>query len=66
MVSNGAVQGGLAMWIRSDWRRRSRAIIALTLIVGVAGIGLSAAIAIPAYHDYSQRVKAQAIRQQAK
>lgn len=37
MVSNGAVQGALAMWIRCEWRRRSRAIIALTLIVGVAG-----------------------------
>lgn len=46
--------------------QRRWSIWGLVLIVGVAGIGLSAAIAIPAYHDYSQRVKAQAIRQQAK
>ena len=38
----------------------------LVLIVGVAGIGILAAIAIPAYNDYSQRAKAQAILQQAK
>ncbi len=46
--------------------QRRWSIWGLVLIVGVAGIGILAAIAIPAYHDYSQRVKAQAILQQAK
>ena len=37
LVSNEAVNGAVALWVRADWRRRSRLIVALALLVGVAG-----------------------------
>lgn len=37
MVSDGLVRLAIAMWVRSDWRRRARSLVALTLLTAVAG-----------------------------
>jgi FtsX-like permease family len=39
------VHGAIALWARADWRRRSRTLVALTLLTGFAGAVVLTAIA---------------------
>ena len=39
------MHGAVALWVRADWRRRSRALVALALLAGLAGAVVLIAVA---------------------
>lgn len=44
-ASNDAVHGAITLWVRADWRRRSRMLVALALLTGFAGAVVLMALA---------------------
>lgn len=42
---DGAVHGAIALWVRADWRRRSRQLVALALLAGLTGAVVLTAVA---------------------
>ena len=44
-ASNEAVHRAVALWVRADWRRRSRMLVGLALLAGLAGAVVLTAIA---------------------